>query len=51
MKTQQEQHEIELCGECISYQLEWKNVKNINLRMRPENGLTVSAHPKISLAR
>lgn len=51
MKTQQEQHEIELCGECISYQLEWKNVKNINLRMRPENGLTVSAHPKISLAQ
>ena len=31
MKTQQEQHEIELCGERISYQLEWKNVKNLKI--------------------
>lgn len=46
-----EQYEIVLGDEVISYTLERKNVKNINMRMRPENGLTVSASSHIPLAR
>ena len=38
-----EQRNITLAGETISYTLERKAVKNINMRLRPETGLLVSA--------
>ncbi len=49
METKTEQREIQLGDKAISYTLERKAVKNINMRMRPESGLTVSASPRISV--
>ena len=39
-----EQRNITLAGETISYTLERKAVKNINMRLRPETGL-LESHP------
>ena len=44
-----EQRTITLCGEIVSYTLERKAVKNINLRLRQESGITVSAPPSAPL--
>ena len=44
-----EKREIELCGERIIYTLERKKVKNINMRVRPQFGIQVSASPEISI--
>lgn len=41
--------EIVLCGQKISYTLRYKNVKNINLRIRAGGEVYVSANKKISL--
>ena len=42
-RLMKEQRNITLAGETISYTLERKAVKNINMRLRPETGLLVSA--------
>ena len=42
-RPMKEQRNITLAGETISYTLERKAVKNINMRLRPETGLLVSA--------
>ncbi len=44
-----EQRTITLCGETVSYTLERKAVKNINLRLRQESGITVSAPQRVPL--
>lgn len=43
MPESMEHRKLMLSGETISYTLERKKVKNINMRMRPETGLSVSA--------
>lgn len=50
MANRTEQHTILLGGETVSYQLKRKQVKNINMRMRSETGLSVSAPPFLSLS-
>ena len=45
-----EQRNITLAGETISYTLERKAVKNINMRLRPETGLLVSAPMHVPLS-
>ena len=51
MAQRKEQREIVLDGVRISYMLERKSVKNINLRMRPSSGLSVSAPYRVTLAQ
>ncbi len=41
---------IQLGTERVSYTVEWKQVKNINLRLRKDTGLSVSAPKRVSLA-
>lgn len=36
-------------GGVITYELERKRVKNLNLRIRPDGSVYVSAHPRVSL--
>lgn len=51
MPERSEQHEILLDGESVFYTLERKRVKNVNMRMRPESGLFVSAPYHVTLAQ
>lgn len=44
-----ENHMVLLDGEPVPYRLEKKLVKNINMRIRPETGLVVSASPSVSI--
>ena len=46
-----EQRKIVLGGETVSYTLERKAVKNINLRLRPDTGLSVSAPKYVALSQ
>lgn len=46
-----EQQKIVLGGETVSYTLERKAVKNINLRLRPDTGLSVSAPKYVALSQ
>lgn len=49
MSSKTELRTIQLGEKTISYTMEWKPVKNINMRMCPEKGLTVSASPRLSI--
>lgn len=42
---------IELCGRIVVYELKRKNVKNINLRIKPDGSVHVSAGQGVSLKR
>ena len=43
------QRSIELCGRTVSYELERKRVKNINLRIKPGGQVYVSASSRVPL--
>lgn len=51
MTEQTQQREILLDGERVPYILTRKHVKNINMRIRPETGLAVSAPFSVSIAQ
>lgn len=40
---------IELCGQRVCYQLQRKNVKNVNLRIRADGSVAVSANNRVPL--
>lgn len=40
--------EIELNNRTVKYDLQYKRVKNINLRIKPDGSISVSAHKRIS---
>ena len=42
---------INLLGREIEYDLQVKRVKNINLRIKPDRTITVSAHPRVQISR
>ena len=42
---------IELLGRTVEYDLQRKKVKNINLRIKADGSVSVSAHPRVPLAR
>ncbi len=39
--------ELTICGTKIQYDLQYKNVKNINLRIKPDRTITVSANKRV----
>ena len=39
--------ELSVCGTKIKYELQYKNVKNINLRIKPSGAITVSANKRV----
>jgi predicted metal-dependent hydrolase len=42
---------IKLLDREIEYELQRKRVKNINLRIKPDRTITVSAHPRVQISR
>lgn len=49
--AQTETRQIDLCGETVTYQFTRKNVKNINMRVHVERGLSVSAPLRVPMAQ
>ena len=41
-------YSIDLCGKEVTYNWERKNVKNINLRIKPDCSIHISANPTVS---
>ena len=41
--------ELNLKGKIIKYELQYKNVKNINFRIKPDCSIFVSANKKVSI--